>query len=326
MSLANLALPSGTYSLTCAGIWFACKRTDSLLSVTGRRRIAAWLKSSAASGERLSSALLFTTLFTAFFGRKIFSFGFFARAIAISVTWLCILLSIFLTHIDPPFFIHFHRESDLFSHGYTHSWGSTLGVIVFDSKYEYAMPIITPCTFFILCNLLGDILTLIICHQFFKILSKRETIKNYVIIPIFAFISAAAISFIFISISHTITLLYVGRLHENDFWGVLKMTIESYTSAIKFPHGRPYKVYAAIPVLSTMLTLCWMLLFIFSVSILKFLFLIIRIIGIASPLLDLSRKPIEAVGWIMILVMTPAFWAVTFVRSDVMTIIESLSI
>jgi hypothetical protein len=73
-------------------------------------------------------------------------------------------------------------------------------------------------------------------------------------------------------------------------------------------------VIYSIPILSTLLTFCWMLLFIISAGLTRGTLLIYRMFRLIVPFLDIDDKPMQVIGWSMVVLFTPTFWIISFLR------------
>jgi len=116
MDVGQIAIPVSAYSAVFGGIWFVCKRTDSLLSTTGKKMIASWLRSSRFEEFGQAPTQFFSILYTAFFGETLRSFV--VRATISSTIWSFLLFSFLYTNVSPPYFIKFTSVAAVVEHGY----------------------------------------------------------------------------------------------------------------------------------------------------------------------------------------------------------------
>ena len=112
----------------------------------------------------------------------------------------------------------------------------------------------------------------------------------------------------------------VWRFWQYGLLDILADVLNNYLNVVKFPGGGPpYEVIYSIPILSTLLTFCWMLLFIISAGLTRGTLLIYRMFGLIVPFLDIDDKPMQVIGWSMLVLFTPTFWIISFLRLVVLS-------
>jgi hypothetical protein len=156
-------------------------------------------------------------------------------------------------------------------------------------------------------------ITLAELHVMFSWLLRKKGWRATILLPVLAIIVAFINSYLLLLMSYTISLWYVQRLGEHSVADLMQYTLQVYKNALSFPGGlEPYILYQSVFVLSTSLTICWLVLFVLSVTFSKMAIVVLRVEAKIATLLDLNNKPLEATGWAMIIFLTPIFWILSY--------------